>query len=1126
LIFSTFIGGNLEDYGESITTDSSHNIYVTGATASSNYPTTLGAYDQTHNGGYWDAFITKLNPNGSLLIFSTFFGGSLNESSYDIALDSSGNIFITGETGSTNFPITIHGYDTTFNNDDIFISKFNPSTSILLASTFLGGSNTEGSRSIAISSDHYIYITGHTKSNDFPITNNAIQTVLSGVGDSYVAKLNPDLSSLLFSTFLGGTDDDYCNSICTDINNNPYVAGWTNSSNFPTTTGVYDQSLSGNADGFVLKIDIFKQSDSIKAQNINCSKMNISWEKGDGIKRVVFMKATNIGFPVPVDSTFYNANNIFGSGAQIGSSGWYCVYNDTGTTVSVSGLKPETYYRIMVLEYKGTMFNEIYTTYASMNNPVNKLSDSLPSVSFSINDRIQCMNGNNSIFTNNSKVTSGTFTSLWRFGDGVTSSQQNPFHSYTTSDSFYVKLIVTNGANCKDSLIKTILINPSPIALFSIIDSIQCMKWNKFIFTNNSSINKGSLTSKWQFGDGTNSFNKNPLHSYANADSFLVKLIVVSDSGCIDSITGNAYVYANPISKFVIYDSSQCLERNNFGFINTSSFNYGKLSYLWNFGDGDTSTFTNPSHSYLIADTFTVLLVANSDKNCIDSFSSHTYIHVHPKPLSNFTINDSTQCLNGNFFVLSNNSTIKSGTFNTKWDFADGFDTNSYNANHSYSIADSYMVKLLIISDWACKDSILKTIIVYPMPVPAFIINDTVQCFKGNSFTFANRTSISSGLWLNNWDFGDGNTSIDTTPFHIYSSDGKYKVKLVATSGLGCVDSSSKIVYVYPSPVADFSIDKNPQYLPFNKFRFTNKSIISSGINSYLWNFGDGNTSKATDTVHSYNLADTFEVMLIANSGKGCSDTIRKFVYVKTATIIADFNVTNVCLGDTVFFQNTSQIINDTFQDFIWDFGDKSGIQSSKNPFHIYKDTGTYTVTMIAKSKNGFKDSTSHIIHILPIPQLSITYVKDTIIYVGQKVTLTANGTFDQVLWSTGEQTTSITVDTQGIYNVVVTDVNGCKSSGLIRIVVLEKKKFSYMNVITPNGDGINDLWKIDDIKQYQPCKLAIYNRWGDELYSNNNYNNDWNGTYKGKSLPEGTYYFVLVTKDGIVYKGAVNILR
>ena len=165
---------------------------------------------------------------------------------------------------------------------------------------------------------------------------------------------------------------------------------------------------------------------------------------------------------------------------------------------------------------------------------------------------------------------------------------------------------------------------------------------------------------------------------------------------------------------------------------------------------------------------------------------------------------------------------------------------------------------------------------------------------------------------------------------------------------------------------------------------------------------------------------------------------------------------------------------------------------------------------------------------ILPKPSLSITYYQDTTFYPGGSSILTANGTFDidSILWSTGEKTTSIVVRQAGIYSVRVVGNNGCDAKDKIRIYELEMKPFVVMNVITPNDDGINDVWKVTNIEQYQPCKVDIYNRWGDELYSTSNYQNDWAGTYKGKKLQEGTYYYVFETRDGVVYKGAINIVK
>ena len=233
------------------------------------------------------------------------------------------------------------------------------------------------------------------------------------------------------------------------------------------------------------------------------------------------------------------------------------------------------------------------------------------------------------------------------------------------------------------------------------------------------------------------------------------------------------------------------------------------MAYLWKFGDGDTSTAIHPDHVYAAQGYYTVTIIATSNFGCVDSFWKRTHIHVHPEPRSQFTVNDTTQCLSGNKFVFTNNTTIASGTFTQRWEFADGDTANVFDTNHIYSIADTFMAKLLVISDWGCKDSILKTIIVYPMPQTGFGINDSSQCFAANSFAFSDSTTISSGTWTNKWTFGDGNSSNTASPSHSYSTAGLYSVKLLARSAFGCADSISKSVYVNPTPVAGFTFQNN-----------------------------------------------------------------------------------------------------------------------------------------------------------------------------------------------------------------------------------------------------------------------------------------------------------------------------
>ncbi|MEM2961225.1 MAG: SBBP repeat-containing protein, partial [Candidatus Bathyarchaeia archaeon] len=238
LLASTFIGGNMHDYGHSIAVDSSGIVYITGYTFSSNYPTTAGAYDTSYNGGSYDVFISKFSTSLGSLLASTFIGGEDQDISTSITLDSPGYVYITGYTRSISYPTTPGAYDTTNNGgEDVFVSKFSPLLDNLLASTFVGGSNHDRGNCIALDSSGNVYITGRTASSNYPTTPGAYDTTHNGGDDVFVSKLSPSLSTLMSSTFIGGAGDDYGYSLALDSSRNVYVTGYNSSSDFPTTPG-------------------------------------------------------------------------------------------------------------------------------------------------------------------------------------------------------------------------------------------------------------------------------------------------------------------------------------------------------------------------------------------------------------------------------------------------------------------------------------------------------------------------------------------------------------------------------------------------------------------------------------------------------------------------------------------------------------------------------------------------------------------------------------------------------------------------------------------------------------------------------------------------------------------------
>ena len=244
LVYSTFLGGSAEDTGNGIVVDDSGSAYVTGMTAGG-FPTTPGAFQSTYGGSYYDAFVTKLNPAGSALVYSSYLGGSSTDYGYGIAVDSSGNVYVTGQTWG-NFPTTpmalqtIHG-----GNYDAFVTKLDGSGSRLVYSTYVGGTGFDHGYGIAVDGDGSAYVTGQTRGGGFPTTANAPQIAYGGgYSDAFIAKLDSSGTALTYSTYLGGPGEDAGHGIAADGNGNVYVTGYTYGS-FPTTPGAYLNTAGG-----------------------------------------------------------------------------------------------------------------------------------------------------------------------------------------------------------------------------------------------------------------------------------------------------------------------------------------------------------------------------------------------------------------------------------------------------------------------------------------------------------------------------------------------------------------------------------------------------------------------------------------------------------------------------------------------------------------------------------------------------------------------------------------------------------------------------------------------------------------------------------------------------------------
>ena len=254
LAFSTLLGGSNWDRVQTVWLDAAGDIYLCGTTKSRDFPTTAGAFDQTYNGGGDnDGWVAKLSADGTRLLWSTFLSGSSRDDCYGIVTDSAGNVYVTGWTRSSDFPTTAGAYDRTHNGEfDVFVTKLNPQGTQLVYSTFIGGSGKDQCRgAMAIDATGVLYFAGYTDSSDYPTTAGAVQSSFQGgYGDALIGRVSADGSSLDYSTYLGSSGPDNAFAgMHLHADGSLSVVGLAGGANFPVTAGAYQPTYGGDSGG-------------------------------------------------------------------------------------------------------------------------------------------------------------------------------------------------------------------------------------------------------------------------------------------------------------------------------------------------------------------------------------------------------------------------------------------------------------------------------------------------------------------------------------------------------------------------------------------------------------------------------------------------------------------------------------------------------------------------------------------------------------------------------------------------------------------------------------------------------------------------------------------------------------
>ncbi|MGR6034661.1 MAG: DUF7948 domain-containing protein [Candidatus Nitrosoglobus sp.] len=264
LLYATYLGGSTSDRASGIAVDGHGQAYVTGLTWSDNFPVTANALQSVYSSGYYrTAFVAKLSADGTQLLYSTYLGGSTEDWANGIAVDGRGQAYVIGGTFSTNFPVTVGAFQPVISSSgsgfypqDAFVAKLSADGSTLVYGTYLGGSGySEEAYDIAVDGEGQAYVVGETDSTNFPVTADASQPVLSGYNDAFVAQLSADGRQLLYGTYLGGSGDEGASSIAVDGSGQAYVAGGTESINFPVTARAFQSVFSGGySDAFIAKL--------------------------------------------------------------------------------------------------------------------------------------------------------------------------------------------------------------------------------------------------------------------------------------------------------------------------------------------------------------------------------------------------------------------------------------------------------------------------------------------------------------------------------------------------------------------------------------------------------------------------------------------------------------------------------------------------------------------------------------------------------------------------------------------------------------------------------------------------------------------------------------------------------
>ena len=736
-----------------------------------------------------------------------------------------------------------------------------------------------------------------------------------------------------------------------------------------------------------------------------------------------------------------------------------------------------------------------------------------------------------------------TMTWSWNFGDANanagnpnTSTLQDPTHVYTQFGTYPIKLSVVTSQGCTGDTTINATFSIRPVLSYGALNN-ACVN-DGIVDIARASVTNAVPGSGYYKGPGTDSTGKLTT-STAGFGTKTIWYIFKSTGGCTDSVSTTINIYDNPDAGFTY--PVGCLPLSNIAqFTDTTRIRDGQsFTWEWNFGDANfnagnpnTATVQNPTHTYTQFGNYTIRLIAKSQQGCADTATVSATFAV--RPVLAFTALPAI-CENASPVTFTQGS-VTNGVPGAGIYKGPGV-TSAGVFSPATAGVGTKTIWYVYTTTGNCADSLSQTITVNPKPTAAF--NADARICLDSVARFTSTSSVSSGSitgWA--WSYGDGNSEVRSNGAsftHAYAAAGTYTVKLAAVSNNSCYsDTATRTVVVNVLPNADFTLPAGV-CMPAGNTQFTNNSTVSDGSAlSYIWSFGDGGTSTATNPAYVYTAGGNFNITLLAVTANGCRDTTIKPFSKFFDQPIAGFDVTpdSLCQGTPSVFTDNSQAVGTTITKWFWSFGDGS-TSTQSTPAKTYIRPGVYNIKLVVTNAIGCVSDTftsTSRVYLQPKVEAgpSFTVPLGTII----RFNASSNDTSLAFAWTptTGLSASdslkpSLVATDNLVYTITATGEGGCTATDFLKVNVM--KPFKIPNAFSPNGDGTNDTWVIEELGAYPGATIEVFDRYGKSLVRQYASAKPWDGKVSGKELPIGVYYYIIDPKNGYPkMTGSVTIVK